>query len=207
MKTPMLVTFRTFGPAAVVASLGASLGLLGCSSASPTPGATPIADAGPDVEDFSPTAATFDCLTRSEWTQVGLSYFKNVLGHTTEMLDVARSPEGGTFPVGTIVQLIPGEASAKRGEGYSKVSHDWEFFSLNVAATGTTIKASGGDAHVVNSFSGSSCLGCHGQAAPQWDLLCGDADGGSTAHGCASLGPLATPTNIMAIQASDPRCP
>ena len=147
------------------------------------------------------TEATFDCLKASEWTQVGLSYFKNTLGHTDEMLAVARSTDGGTLPVGTVVQLIPTEASVKRGPGFSAASHDWEFFSLNMSSTGTTIKARGGDAQVVSSFNGASCVGCHGQAAPQWDLLCGDPDGGSTSHGCASLGPLATPANIMASRA------
>jgi hypothetical protein len=193
----------------------ASLGLVGCSGGSSPPAATPgaspdaghLVDAGVEGEDFMATAATFDCLKGSEWTQVGLSFFKNTLGHTAEMLAVARSPEGGTFPVGTVVQLIPTEASVKRGEGFSAVSHDWEFFSLTVSSTGTTIKARGGDAQVVSSFTGSSCLGCHSQAAPQWDFLCGDADGGSTSHGCASLGPLATPSNIMSVQNSDPRCP
>jgi hypothetical protein len=193
----------------------ASLALLGCSSGSSAPGATPgassdaghLVDAGAETEDFMATAATFDCLKGSEWTQVGLSYFKNTLGHTGEMLAVARSPDGGTFPVGTVVQLIPTEASVKRGEAFSAASHDWEFFSLNVSSTGTTIKARGGDSHVVSSLTGESCLGCHGQAAPQWDFLCGDADGGSTSHGCASLGPLATPATIMSIQSSDPRCP
>ena len=189
--------------------------LLGCSGGSSVPAAAPgaspdaavIVDAGVGAEDFAATAATFDCLKGSEWTQVGLSYFKNTLGHTDEMLAVARSPEGGTLPVGTVVQLIPTEASVKRGAGFAGNPADWEFFSLSVASTGTTITARGGDSHVVSSLSGSSCLGCHSQAAPQWDFLCGDPDGGSTAHGCASLGPLATPANIMSIQSSDPRCP
>ncbi len=187
--------------------------LAGCSSSS-SPGAAPggsdggkTGDGGIEGEDFMATAATFDCPKGSEWTQVGLSFFKNTLGHGDEMLAVARSPEGGTFPVGTVVQLIPNEASVKRGDGFSGASHDWEFFSLNVSASGTTIAARGGDAHVVSSLNGSSCLGCHGKAAPQWDFLCGDPDGGSTSHGCASLGPLATPTNIQSIQNSDERCP
>ncbi len=206
MKNPLSIA-RTTAPAMVLSSLG----LLGCSGGSSVPAAAPgaspdaavIVDAGVGAEDFAATAATFDCLKGSEWTQVGLSYFKNTLGHTDEMLAVARSPEGGTLPVGTVVQLIPTEASVKRGAGFSTASHDWEFFSLSVASTGTTITARGGDSHVVSSLSGSSCLGCHSQAAPQWDFLCGDPDGGSTAHGCASLGPLATPANIiMSIQSS-----
>lgn len=193
----------------------ASLGLVGCSGGSSAPESTPgpssdagqTGDAGASAQDFAATAATFDCLKRSEWTQVGLSFFKNTLGHTDEMLAVARSADGGTLPVGTVVQLIPYEASVKRRAGFSAASHDWEFFSLNVSSKGSTIQARGSGANVVSSFTGQSCVGCHGQAAPQWDFLCGDADGGSTAHGCGSLGSLATPDNIMSIQSSDPRCP
>src|SRR5579863_6811401 len=168
MKSPLPTPLSMTTPALVLSWLG----LLGCSGGSSAPGATPgapsdaaaIVDAGADAEDFMATEATFDCLKRSEWTQVGLSYFKNTLGHTDEMLAVARSPEGGTLPVGTVVQLIPTEASVKRAHGFSAASHDWEFFSLNVSSTGTTIKARGGDAHVVSSFNGASCIGCHGQA-------------------------------------------
>ncbi|HTB78214.1 MAG TPA: hypothetical protein VK762_33450 [Polyangiaceae bacterium] len=211
MKSPWSILLPMITPAVVLSLLG----LVGCSSGSSAPAAMPgassdaaaIVDAGVDAEDFMATEATFDCLKGSEWTQVGLSYFKNTLGHTDEMLAVVRSPEGGTLPVGTVVQLIPTEASVKRGPGFSAASHDWEFFSLGVSSTGTTITARGGDAHVVSSLNGASCIGCHGLAAPQWDLLCGDPDGGSTSHGCASLGPLATPANIMSIQSSDPRCP
>ncbi|MGH7439451.1 MAG: hypothetical protein ACRENE_27495, partial [Polyangiaceae bacterium] len=131
------------------------------------------------------TAADFDCLNRTEWTTVGVSRFKNMLGHTPEMVAVAQSLHGGTYPVGTIIQLVPTEASVKRGPGFSPQSHDWEFFSLSVATTGTTINARGGGASVVN-FTGASCLGCHSKAGPQWDLVCGDPDGGST-RGCAAL--------------------
>jgi hypothetical protein len=165
--------------------------------------ATVASDAGSSVEDFVPTTADFDCLQDSDWTTVGVSRFKNVLGHTDEMLAVARSADGGVYPVGTIVQLIPTEASAKRGAGYSAQSHDWEFFSLSVSASGTTITAAAGDASVVN-FTGLSCLGCHSQAAPQWDFVCGDPDGGNT-HGCTAL-PL-TGAQLATAQSTDPRCP
>jgi hypothetical protein len=162
-----------------------------------------VSDAGSSVEDFVPTTADFDCLQDSEWTTIGESRFKNVLGHTAEMLTVARSPTGGVYPVGTIIQLVPTEASAKRGAGYSTQSNDWEFFSLSVSASGTTITAAAGDASVVN-FTGLSCLGCHSLAAPQWDFVCGDVDGGNT-HGCNPL-PL-TGAQLATAQSTDPRCP
>jgi hypothetical protein len=154
------------------------------------------------VEDFAATAADFDCLKDGEWTTVGVSRFKNVLGHTAEMLAVANSPDGGTYPVGTIVQLVPTEASVKRAAGFSPQSHDWEFFSLSAAASGTTITTRGGGSSVVN-FTGLSCLGCHSKAAPQWDLVCGDLQGGNT-RGCAAL-PLSG-TQLASLQNGDPRC-
>jgi len=164
--------------------------------------ATVASDAGSSVEDFVPTTADFDCLQDSDWTTIGVSRFKNVLGHTAEMLAVARSADGGVYPVGTIVQLIPTEASAKRGAGYSVQSDNWEFFSLSVSASGSTIVAAGGDAGVSNAF--GSCLGCHSQAAPQWDFVCGDPDGGNV-RGCPSL-PL-TGSQLAIAQSTDPRCP
>ncbi|MGH7438842.1 MAG: hypothetical protein ACRENE_24410 [Polyangiaceae bacterium] len=191
----------------LVAMTAAGTGLLGCSSSSGgesgeslSPGAHPDAGAS-DV--FVPTAETFDCLKNAEWTQVGASVYKNVLGHTAEMLAVANSPDGGVFPEGTVVQLVPYEANVKRAPGYSPASHDWEFFSLNVAASGTTIKTSGGNAQVLSMFGGGSCLSCHTMAAPQWDLVCGDEDGGNT-HGCQSL-PFSGDQLAMT-RATDPRC-
>ena len=199
----------------------------GCSSSSATPpgaaaGPGAATEAGPGAateagtergsalageafvagEDIDAGPSDFDCLKNAEWTTVGLSRFKNALGHTDETLAVARSVDGGEFPVGTIIQLVPTEASVKRGAGFNAASHDWEFFSLGTSATGTTIMARGGGATVVN-FTGSSCLNCHDKASAQWDFLCGDPDGGNT-HGCAAL-PL-TNALIESVQSTDPRC-
>jgi hypothetical protein len=186
------------------------LGPAGCSSSSgPASGSNGLAsgdasapDAGITGEDFTPTAADFDCLSDSEWTVIGVSKYKNVLGHGAEMLAVANSADGGVYPVGTIIQLVPGEASAKRGEGYNAASHDWEFFTLTPSNDGgTTIDTSGGGASIFN-FTGSSCLACHAKAAPQWDFVCGDKDGGNT-HGCA---PLPVSGAELVQLDPDPRC-
>lgn len=177
------------------------VGLFGCSSSSGS-NDTSAPDGSSTADDFNATATDFDCLENSEWTTVGLSRYKNTLGHTDEMLSVARSPDGGTFPVGTIVQLVPTEASVKRGKGFNAASNDWEFFSLGTTASGTTITARGGGANVVN-FTGSSCLSCHAKAAPQWDLICGDESGGNT-HGCDPL-PIPGAT-LASLQTTDPRC-
>src|SRR5262249_39588878 len=69
------------------------------------PDAATTGEAGP--EDFVASMSDFDCSRIGEWTTVGIAHYKNALGHTDEMLSVARSPNGGTFPVGTIVQLNP----------------------------------------------------------------------------------------------------
>ena len=166
-----------------------------------------IADAGAvapgdgAAEEFAALASDFDCLRNSEWTTVGIARYKNVRGHAAEALAVARSDDGGTLPVGTIVQLVPSEAMVKRGGGFNAASHDWEFFSLGVSDAGTTINARGGGAEVKN-FIGSSCLSCHKTAAPQWDFICGDKlDGGNT-HGCDPL-PIAGSTLADMV---DPRC-
>jgi hypothetical protein len=154
------------------------------------------------LQDREPTADDFDCIHGTDWTLVGISRYKNILGHTDEMLAVARSADGGVFPPGTIVQLVPTEASVKRAAGYSPDSHDWEFFNVNASSTGTTLGAHGGDAGVLNAF-GLSCLNCHAKASPQWDLICGnDVDGGND-HGCD---PLPLPGSTLEAL-GDPRCP
>ena len=153
-----------------------------------------VAMDGATVEDFNPTAADFQCLT--DWTQVNSYRIINKLGHMSEALAVANSPDGGTFPVGTIIQLIPGEASVKRAAGYSPSTDDWEFFALNTSSTGTVIAMSG-TTMVSNAL--GTCLSCHGKAAPQWDFVCGDT------HGCPSLG--LNGMQIATFQTSDPRCP
>jgi hypothetical protein len=185
-----------------------ALGLSSCSSSNTA--MMSDAAAAPEVaapEDFNATAADLDCTRNSEWTAVGLglTHFKNVLGHTNEMLQAARSADGGTFPVGTIVVLNPAEAMIKRGAGFSPPSNDWEFFALTVSDAGTIINTRGGGSSVMNAR--GPCLGCHAMAQPQFDLVCGDPmgnplDGGTTAHGCNDLPvPVATLAARM-----DPRC-
>ncbi len=83
----------------------------------------------------------------------------------------------------------------KRAKGFSPATNDWEFFSLDISASGTKILSRGG-AKVVNRF-GGSCASCHSAAQPQFDFVCG------TTHGCAPL-PIG-PAVIAALQNSDPR--
>jgi hypothetical protein len=110
---------------------------------------------------------------------------------------VARSAEGGTYPVGTVIQLIPFEAMVKRREGFSPSTGDWEFFNLQVSADGTTIADRGTD-DVINPQVGLTCIECHNQAETRFDRVC------ASGHGCDPL-PF-TPEEIEMVQQSDPRC-
>jgi hypothetical protein len=112
-------------------------------------------------------------------THVRQFYVDNLLGNLERALAVANSATGGTYPAGTVIQLVPTEALVKRANGFNPVTHDWEFFELNVSKDGTEIRKRG-FAEVVNRF-GGNCFGCHIQARPQWDLVC-EVD-----HGCAPI--------------------
>ena len=128
-------------------------------------------------------------------TKVGKHFVGNLLGHEDEAIAVANSPDGGKYPVGTIIQLGPQEARVTRAEGWSPATNDWEFFSLNVSADATTILTRGKD-EVLNRF-GDSCMNCHAKSEPQFDFVC------ETTHGCD---PLALSDDLIAaLQASDPR--
>ena len=144
-------------------------------------------------EDFVPEAADFTNL--HTMTKVRGFYLDNRLDHLDEALEVANSPDGGTYPVGTIIQLVPQEAMVKRRAGFSPATNDWEFFFLSVSPEGTVIEVRGAD-EVVNRF-GGNCASCHAAADPQFDMVCEDD------HGCE---PLPIDDNlILAIQEADPR--
>ncbi|MCU1426694.1 MAG: uncharacterized protein JWL83_694 [Actinomycetia bacterium] len=128
-------------------------------------------------------------------THVRGFYVTNVLGHLDATLAVARSPNGGQYPTGTLLQLVPQEAMVKHRHGYDPTTNDWEFFSLDVSAQGTKIVTRGGQA-VMNRF-GGSCASCHSAANPKFDLVC-EHD-----HGCAPL-PIGDDV-IRAVQNADPR--
>jgi hypothetical protein len=145
------------------------------------------------AEDFVPEATDFRNL--HTMTPVRGFFLDNRLGHLDEALEVANSPDGGEYPVGTIIQLVPQEAMVKRREGFSKTTGDWEFFFLSVSPEGTVIEVRGTD-EVVNRF-GGNCASCHALADPQFDSVC-EQD-----HGCD---PLTIGRDIInAVQAADPR--
>jgi hypothetical protein len=147
----------------------------------------------PAPKDFVATDGDFHNL--ATMTKVRGFFVSNPLGHLRQALRVANSPKGGIYPVGTIIQLVPQEAMVKRRKGFSRASHDWEFFTLRTTARGTTI-TNRGTTSVVNRF-GGSCQSCHSAAVPRFDFVC-EHD-----HGCAPL-PIGDDL-IAAIQRADPR--
>ena len=140
------------------------------------------------------TDKSFGCMTKLQ--PVRGFFVGNLSGNLTGTLQVARSSDGGVYPPGSVVQLVPTEVMVKQSPGFSPATHDWEFFELDVSRKGTTIRKRG-FAEVVNRF-GGNCFGCHVRAEPKWDLVC------ETDHGCAPI-PLTTPM-IKALQHTDPRC-
>jgi hypothetical protein len=174
-------------PIVIAVAVGCSSGDDDGEDTSGTTDTTAVEDVVVDAADFKPLA---------DMTRVRGFFVDNVAGDLDGTLAVANDVEGGTYPVGTVIQLIPQEAMVKRAPGFDPDSNDWEFLTLDVTATGTTIVTRGGS-EVVNRFSGTSCAGCHSAAEPQFDFVCEDD------HGCAPL-PVGDDV-IAAIQNADPR--
>jgi hypothetical protein len=151
-------------------------------------------DAAASAEDLDMQAADFGCIL--DWDKVRHFRVTNKLGHLADALAVANAPGTADYPVGTVVQLVPFEASVKRRAGFNPPSNDWEFFSLQVDASGTTI-LDRGTTDVVNQFNGN-CFDCHVKAEAQYDFLC------ETGHGCDPLGLSAS--QIDTFQNNDARC-
>ena len=151
-----------------------------------------------DAAGSAPIAVTdksFGCI--SHLKPVRGFFVGNLIGNLAGTLQVARSPNGGVYPPGSVIQLVPTEVMVKQPKGYNEVTHDWEFFELNVSKEGTSINKRG-FAEVVNRF-GGNCFACHIKAQPKWDFVC------ETAHGCDPI-PLTQPI-LKALQHTDPRCP
>ena len=146
------------------------------------------AAATPPIDD-----ASFSCIR--DMTPVRGFYVGNLLGNLDETVAVA-SAGTGTYPPGSVVQLVPSEAMVKLDAGTSPATGDWEFFELTVTGAGSTINKRG-FVDVVNKF-GGNCFACHIKADPGRDMIC------ETGHGCDPI-PL-TRTMIDAIQNTDPRC-
>ncbi len=140
------------------------------------------------------TEASFKCIRAM--TPVRGFYVDNLDGGLKETVAVANSANGGVYPPGSVVQLVPTEVMVKREAGFNAATKDWEFFELDVKDGKSAIRTRG-FVDVVNRF-GGNCFACHVKAKPEWDLIC------ETTHGCDAI-PL-TPVMIKALQKTDPRC-
>ncbi|HEX7132000.1 MAG TPA: hypothetical protein VF228_05460 [Iamia sp.] len=155
------------------------------SSASSSP-ATPVEDLVVEEDDL---------VNINTMTPVRGFFVDNLLGHLDEALAIAEANEGGTYPVGTIIQLVPTEVMVKRAPGFSPETKDWEFLFVEVTAEGTKI-IDRGTTDVINAF-GLDCASCHLLAEDRFDMVC------ETDHGCEPL-PIGRDV-IDAVQAADPR--
>src|ERR1700733_6511606 len=126
------------------------------------------------VDSFSIGDRSFRCIT--QMTHVRHFYVDNLAGNLKGTLKAAESTTGATYPVGSVLQLVPTEAMVKRAQGFNAATHDWEFFDLDVSPEGSKIRTRG-FVEVNNRF-GGNCFGCHIKAHPEWDLVCDNN------HGC-----------------------
>lgn len=180
------------GSKTVVCALGSGL-LVGLSACSWSDDDSPRQDTASLKEDLDLQASDFGCI--KSWDKVRSFRITNKLGHQQEALAVAQNPGSGPYPVGTVIQIVPVEAMVKRAAGFNPDTGDWEFFLLDVSATGTTINLRG-PRDVVGP--GGNCNDCHGKAAPKWDYIC-EMD-----HGCDSI-PV-DDAFLQGLQDMDPRC-
>ncbi len=153
--------------------------------------AAPLAEAGDKKVEV--TDASFRCIR--EMKKVRGLHLDNLLGDIDGTLAAANSAGSGVYPLGSVVQIVPGEAMVKREKGFNAATKDWEFFILDASKEGTKIKKRGaGD--VVGL--GGNCLSCHAQAKPEWDMIC------ETGHGCMPI-PINKDMQSF-LQKTDPRC-
>jgi len=153
-----------------------------------------LAGAAGQPEAIPVSDGSFKCLHEME--KVRHFYVDNLHGDRAATIAVAEQGKG-SYPVGSVVQLIPGEAMVKQPKGFNAATNDWEFFELDVAADGSKIRKRG-FADVVNRF-GGNCFACHVKARPEFDLVC------EIEHGCDPI-PI-TRRMLGALQKTDPRCP
>jgi len=154
----------------------------------PAMAASPAAPASFPISD-----ASFKCIT--EMTHVRHFYVDNLAGNLDGTVKVAQVGTG-TYPVGSVLQLVPTEVMVKREKGFNAATHDWEFFELNTTPAGSTIRTRG--IQDVNNRFGGNCFGCHVKAHAEFDLVCDNN------HGCDPI-PI-TRAMSGALQRTDPRC-
>ncbi len=142
------------------------------------------------------TEESFTCIR--DMTPVRGFFVDNLLGDLDATVAVAESLTGGTYPPGSLVQVVPTSAMVKHQPGHNPETNDWEFIQLDITADGATILGRG-FAELTIRGTEATCFGCHEPAKAAWDLIC---QGG---HGCIPVG--LTPDMLRALQNTDQRCP
>jgi hypothetical protein len=137
--------------------------------------------------------STFKCIT--DMTPVRHFYVDNLSGNLQGTMAVAEAGKGD-YPEGSVVQLVPTEVMIKQQKGFNPITHDWEFFAIDVSKDGSKIYQRG--FQNVNNRFGLNCFACHQQARQEFDLICEEN------HGCAPI-PV-TRAMFRALQKTDPRC-
>jgi hypothetical protein len=153
----------------------------------------PAMAAPPPPSSFPISDSSFKCIT--QLTHVRHFYVDNLTGNLSGTVKVAQTGVG-TYPVGSVLQLVPTEVMVKREQGFNATTHDWEFFELNVSPEGSSIHTRG--FQEVNNRFGGNCFTCHVKAHAEFDLVCDNN------HGCDSI-PI-TRAMSGALQHTDPRC-
>ncbi len=189
------IYLRWIGGVAAIAAIAA------CSEPTNTKGVESAPPTNASAERTTSTAsvvvtdASFRCIR--DMTPVRGLFVDNLLGDLDATVAVAESPTGGTYPPGSLVQVIPTTAMVKHQPGHNPETNDWEFIELDVTANGATIVGRGfAD---LNMRSGANCFACHEPAKAAWDMIC------EQAGSCTPI-PL-TRVMLRAIQNTDLRCP
>jgi hypothetical protein len=146
------------------------------------------------AEDIVVTEKSFSCIR--DWPKIRNTHIKHAdPAKLKEAMRIFKdSVPDKEYPVGTFLQLLPGEAMVKHPRAKFSKTGGWEFFALDLSERGTKIKSRGDK--VVN-FQGVACISCH-QPAAKFDFVC------ERTHGCAPI-PL-DDQKIAELQAADPRC-
>ncbi len=170
-----------------LAGFAALLALSACTQPEAKPGR---------AADVIVSEASFRCIR--DMTKVRGFFVDNLLGDVAATVAVAQSPTGGTYPPGSLVQVIPTTAMVKHQPGHNPETNDWEFIELDVKADGVTILGRG-FAELNMHSAGLNCFNCHKPARAKWDLICDQT------RDCVPI-PL-TPAMLRGLANTDPRCP
>jgi hypothetical protein len=124
------------------------------------------------AKEFVAQPKDFRCLTdgaQPEGKRFHIFGKKRIVKKALRKTNTGRLGKG--YPVGTILQLFPFEAMAKRGGKFNKEGGGWEYFKLKPNPDGTTEILKRGTADVTN-FRDDSCQECHQRQAKDHDSVC-----------------------------------